>query len=164
MKRLGIVLSILTAVTLLLCGTALAYSATLKPVEAPTVVRLNADVIFTKVNDERAKNGLKPLVRDARLDATAQARADDMFTRNYFSHYDPITGKSMVLIKQTNPQCSEASENIGFSYDIGDNNQKQLDWWLNSKPHHDAILSADNTLTGVAVHGKYVVQHFCVAK
>lgn len=163
MKRLGIVLSVLTAVTFLICGTALAYSATLKPIETPTIVHLNADVVFAKVNDERAKNGLKPLIRDTRLDQTAQERADDMFTRKYFSHYDPITGSGMI--DNQDFQCTGGSENIGLALDMtGDNNKDAVDWWMNSKPHHDAILNPKYTLTGVAVHGGISVQHFCIAK
>jgi uncharacterized protein YkwD len=162
MKRLGIVLAILTAVTIFSCGTALVYSASLKPTEAPqTSVALNADTIFRLVNNERVKAGLKPLVRDSRLDASAQAKADDMAKYNYFDHVrDGKHGYEYIPLGM----CSYKSENIGMTQGYYSNNTQQLDWWMHSKPHHDAILNANYTLTGVAVNGNKVVQHFCIAK
>lgn len=160
MKRLVIVLSAITAVTLLLCGTALAYSATIKPVEAPIVFHLNPDVIFTKVNDERVKNGLQPLVRDSRLDTSAQTKADDMFTNNYYAHINPTTGvNGYTLIP--NGMCSYKSENLSWNWLT---NEGVVSGWLGSKAHHDTILDSRYTLTGVAIHGKIAVQHFCIAK
>lgn len=118
---------------------------------------LDATVIFNLVNDKRVEAGLQPLVRDARLDATAQERALDMTNRNYYGHYDPVTGESMVKIKPTNPECVVASENI----DDAVTNEEAITEWMNSKPHHDAMLDSKYTLTGVAVKGRYIVQHFC---
>lgn len=162
MKRLGIVLAILTAVTIFSCGTALVYSASLKPTEAPqTSVALNADTIFRLVNNERVKAGLKPLVRDLQLDESAQARANDMVNRNYFAHRDPVTNENMVKALSI---CSFNSENIGMTQGYYSNNTQQLYWWMHSKAHHDAILKREYTSTGVAVNGNKAVQIFCIAK
>lgn len=126
-----------------------------KPVDVP----LNADKILELVNAERQKVGVAPLSSDPRLVATAQARVDDMVARNYFAHRDPVTNENMV---KALPYCTFNSENIGNSIDLsGDNNQDTVDWWMNSKPHHDAMLDAKYTLTGIAVNGHYSVQHFC---
>lgn len=38
------------------------------------------------VNEERAKNGVAALTEDARLDTSAQRKADDMATYHYFNH------------------------------------------------------------------------------
>lgn len=130
------------------------------------IIPLNATKIFDLVNAERVKAGLKPLVRDARLDATAQARADDMVARNYFSHYDPVTGENLakILNKYYPDPCSKVSENIIKIVTPEDKNSAAVEWWMNSKPHHDAILLPEYTLTGVAVNGNIGVQHFCIAK
>lgn len=127
-------------------------------VQQPELVKLNADTIFNLVNAERAKNGLQPLIRDARLDATAQSRADDMVARDYFGHNDPVTGEKMI--DKQDAGC-HFSENIISVDDIGEKNTDALKWWMNSKPHHDAILKAEYTSTGVAVNGNKAVQHFC---
>ena len=160
MKRLGIVLSILTAVTIFSCGTALVYGASVRPIEPPTVAFApNANAIFNLVNIERAKVGVKPLVRDARLDAVAQGRANDMSTRNYYGHRDPITDENMV---KHQPYCKYASENL----DGAVTSREAVSEWLGSPSHKQAMLSPDNSISGIgiAVQGGYyvIVQTFCV--
>ncbi len=133
-------------------------------VQQPELVKLNADTIFNLVNAERAKNGLQPLIRDARLDATAQSRADDMVARDYFGHNDPATGENLVNILNGIEVCKDASENIISVDDIGEKNTDALKWWMNSKPHHDAILDTQYDLAGMAVNGDIGVMHFCNLK
>lgn len=160
----------LSTATLLLCASGIIYAAGMKPVQPATVViPLNADMIFNLVNNERTKAGLQPLVRDARLDATARARATDMNQRNYFSHYDPIDGHLMISDKTSlsgATYCSASSENIsnGIFSDNGNFDRNVVRSWMESKLHHDAILNASYTTTGVAINGTKVVQHFCTIK
>lgn len=161
-KKHRVILAVISTAILLICASGLIYASNLKPIEPPKIDHpLNATIIFNLVNKERVKAGLKPLVRDARLDATAQARADDMVARNYFSHNDPMTGENLVNILKTQKQCSGSSENIMNGWGT---NTEIVSVWMGSKPHHDAMLKADYTLTGVAVSGDKVVQHFCIAK
>ena len=168
------VIAILTA--LLITGvsiTVLSQKTPEKPVyvaqetKVTPTVPLNADTIFNLVNAEREKAGIKPLVRDARLDATAQARADDMVARKYFSHFDPLDGHKMINdtnnLAQYNAICY-SSENIISVDDIGEKNTDALKWWMNSKPHHDAILNTEYDLAGMAVNGDVGVMHFCNLK
>ena len=132
---------------------------------AKSVNNLDANSILLLVNNQRISAGLKPLVSDPRLVSSAQVRTDDMVKRNYFSHYDPITGSSLVLILATNPECSAASENIAeYVYPTIDPNKSIYDSWMNSKPHHDAILNKDYSLTGIAISGNKIVEDFCVAE
>lgn len=169
MKRLALALLVVIPVSALIALGLYTYPrfATEKPVityaqpvQQPETIKLNADTIFELVNAERVKNGLQPLIRDARLDESAQQKVDDMATNGYFAHINPTTGvNGYTLIPYG--LCSYQSENIGFSHDTGDNNVKQIQWWMNSKPHHDAILDIQYELTGIAVSGDKVVQHFC---
>ena len=168
MKYLKWTIPITAIFAILFVGLGIYVTQADKPVQSAVngsqvqIEPLNADKILSLVNAERAKVGVAPLVSDPRLVATAQSRADDMVARNYFSHFDPVTGENLAKIKQTNPQCVVASENIGNSIDLsGDNNQETVDWWMNSKAHHDALLDPSYTLTGVSVNGHYSVQHFC---
>lgn len=167
MRKRVLLITLATALLLFVPAVVFALKPHQTTVQAPVYVALNADVIFTKVNDERVKNGLKPLIRDARLDATAQARADDMVTRKYFSHFDPIDGHKMVNDK-TNlggvTFCTISSENLNQVSGNANQNDNAVSSWLGSKPHHDAILDTRYSLTGIAVNGDIVVQHFCIAK
>jgi uncharacterized protein YkwD len=123
-------------------------------------VPLDATKIFNLVNEQRVLAGLKPLVRDARLDASAQAKATDMDVNNYFAHINPTTGvNGYTLIP--NGVCSYKSENISQNWQI---DSGVVSGWMGSKPHHDAILDDQYDITGIAVSGTKVTQHFCNLK
>lgn len=140
--------------------------AQVTPVAKPVDVPLNADKILELVNAERAKAGVAPLISDPRLVQSAQTKADDMAANDYFGHINPVTGvNGYTLIP--NGMCAYKSENIGANIDtIGNQNIIRLESWMNSKPHHDAMLDSKYTLTGVAIKEQapthfVAVQHFC---
>jgi uncharacterized protein YkwD len=156
-------LAVLTISALTFTGLVIYSSQAEKPVEnainTPTAP-LNADTVFNLVNAEREKAGHKPLMRDARLDQSAQIKADDMANNYYFDHVNPITGvRGNSLIPQG--MCSYKSENIILVDNIGEKNTDAIKWWMNSKPHHDAILDTQYNLAGMAVNGDIGVMHFC---
>ncbi len=168
MRKKVALIALITA--LLITGvtfTVLSQKPTQTAPETPTAQvtkPLNADTIFELVNQEREKAGLQPLVRDARLDASAQAKADDMANNNYFAHVNPVTGvDGYTLIP--NGICSYKSENISEMVDdYGDNNLDTILGWMGSESHRNALLNADYDLAGMAVSGNKVVQHFCNLK
>jgi len=161
------IIGIVTIILLAGAGSYVVYAVQPEPVK-PVVVKevpLNADTIFTLVNAERTKAGVKPLIRNAILDQTAQDKATDMDKNNYFSHFRPGATTNYVWDNPIWAQmCVRNSENIGWNSGHSDDNVSQLKWWMNSKAHHDAILNPGYTLTGVAVSSDKVVQHFCIAK
>ncbi len=123
-----------------------------------------AGELLKLVNAERAKVGVGPLVESIKLDLSAQYKASDMLNRNYYSHYDPITGKaSFDVIYSTGIECSNSGENIAEHSSA----KAAVEAWMNSKPHREAMLNPKNTLTGFGVagldkNGYYLfVEHFC---
>ncbi len=171
MKKLA-GLSIILAILAIIIGVIVFYPRTTeKPVQSAVNAPqepLNADKIFALVNQERIKAGIAPLIRDSRLDASAKFKADDMVARNYFDHYDPSSPAVMNGVQKAyelteHKVCSYASENIVWiKYKTPqEDNQEAVDWWMNSKAHHDAMLDAKYTLTGLAVNDGKIVQHFC---
>lgn len=168
------VLIILTA--LLITGVSITVLSQKTP-EKPVYVAqnenipLNADTLFNLVNAEREKVGLKPLIRDARLDQSAQFKADDMVARNYFSHYDPTDEKTMNGVQKgyelTNHNtCEYVSENAATNLTKTPNkdNEDTIASWMNSEAHRNAILDSQYDITGVAISGDKIVQHFCNLK
>jgi uncharacterized protein YkwD len=160
MKKLFIAL-----VAVLLVGVI--YLANYEVKSAPTAptqaTELKADTIFNLVNAERTKAGLAPLVRDTRLDESAQIKADDMTANNYFAHINPETGvNGYTLIP--NGICSYKSENIIKVDKVGEKNTDAIEWWMNSKPHREAILSQEYDIAGMAVSGNVGTMHFCNLK
>jgi uncharacterized protein YkwD len=139
------------------------YTQSQKPVQSAVIAPqtpLDANKILELVNAERQKVGVAPLTSDPRLVASAQAKADEMVANDYFGHVSPVTGvDGYTLIP--NGICVYKSENIsGYHKSDG----SVIIGWLGSKPHHDTMLDAKYTLTGVAANSDIVVQHFCQVK
>lgn len=121
-----------------------------------------ADKILELVNIERAKVGVAPLTSDPRLVASAQAKANDMLTNDYYGHSNPKTG---VHGYEYIPHgiCRFKSENL----DGANSSEEAVNELLASPPHKMAMLSSRYQLIGIAVvqiapkNTHYVVQHFC---
>jgi uncharacterized protein YkwD len=102
------------------------------------------------VNDYRIKNGAAKLTPDATLAASAQAHADDMFTRHYFSHADP-EGRT-PYDRLNNKSYTKVGENIiQGNVASGLTPAKILEQWIASPPHKETLLAPDWKITGVGV-------------
>jgi uncharacterized protein YkwD len=94
--------------------------------------------MLAAVNRERAAKGVPPLKREPRLDRAAQAHADDMLKRSYYSHDTP-EGKSVMAREQAAGYIAyEAGENIArgqFSI------EEVMKGWMGSSQHREHLLS-----------------------
>ena len=138
---------------------------------AMPVGEASADVTFNQrmlelVNRERSANGLRPVVADATLGATAEdapyngcgftvlGRAKDMGQRNYFSHTILGCGTQSVfnMLNSTGLVYSGAGENIAWLNGTTDplvaaeNLHSQL---MGSPGHRANILNANFTKVGI---------------
>ena len=94
--------------------------------------------MLARVNRERSERGLAPLRRHPRLDDAAQAHADDMFRRRYYSHDTPEGKTAMDRIQAMGYRAKYAGENIArgqYSVD------EVMDGWMESKTHREHLLS-----------------------
>ena len=115
---------------------------------------------FALVNEERAKVSVKPLVLDERLNQSAQMKADELVRegRNANPHINNSGVHGTSYAHQLVSQCHTASENLLFSPTTA---REGVWWWLSSKPHREAMLLDRWEITGFAISGGYVVEHFC---
>ena len=196
MKRRTAIITTIVAfiVPFLLLGTYALSSLSHTPVrEANTTPQSKYDVgppdaseLLELVNAERAKYGVAPLVMDDRLNQSAQMKADDMVTYNYFSHINHDGRHGYQYVFDTAPgTCTQAGENIQAT--PNGTSRTAFNRWVNSKSHHDAMINPKNTHTGFGVsHDDYLkasevdpslhynggnssnvyisVEHFCVAR
>ncbi|AET61310.1 CAP domain-containing protein [Paenibacillus terrae] len=109
------------------------------------------------VNNERSKNGLKPLTSDAKLTEVALAKAKDMSTNNYFDHTSPTYGSPFDMMKKFGVTYTYAGENIAMGQQTP---QEVMKAWMNSQGHRENILKAEYTQIGVAYYNGYWVQEF----
>mgnify|MGYP000871518715 FL=1 len=151
------IISITAVLSLLLIGSGLFVMnadstpnvtpvATVQPVQKPQPPTV--DELLRLVNEERAKVGVAPLVIDARLNQSAQKKADDMVKNNYFAHVSPVDGRQgYTYIFDVMPECKEGSENYYF-HDKRASSELALDWWRQSPPHIKAIRDPNYYSTG----------------
>jgi uncharacterized protein YkwD len=130
-------------------------------IEPPTVERL-----LELTNAERVKAGVKPLILDERLNASAQKKVDEMAIEGWDDtpHINDAGFNTGYYIPQFMPECRWFSENVlGDAVDVysGFNN------WMNSESHREAILDTRYEYVGFGVikgldqRGGFVAQHFC---
>ncbi|WP_342414618.1 CAP domain-containing protein [Paenibacillus sp. FSL R10-2782] len=122
----------------------------------PSKSQFAAEVVKL-VNNERSKNGLKPLTSDAKLTEVALAKAKDMSTNNYFSHTSPTYGSPFDMMKKFGVSYTYAGENIAMGQQTP---QEVMKAWMNSQGHRENILKAEYTQIGVAYYNGYWVQEF----
>jgi len=113
----------------------------------PTVSPRQADSLTVDLNAERARNGLRPLVRDAALDRIAYAKAMDMAARSYFGHTDPDGITFYDRMREFKWPTDYVAENIAFDRDERSANSA----FNTSPPHHQNIVDPNERRIGIAV-------------
>lgn len=126
--------------------------ATTAPVSTP-----NVNDLLVIINEERLKAGVKPLTIDDRLNSSAQQKADQMALTGEYGHVD---SKGKHGYEYITVECIYKSENLNAGM-LTRNYRQTVDSWLNSPAHKQAMLSDEYEITGIAIKGDYVVQHFC---
>ncbi|ESU33979.1 hypothetical protein G3A_03470 [Bacillus sp. 17376] len=110
--------------------------------------------VIQLTNQERAKNGLKPLAADWQLSRVARYKSADMRDKNYFSHTSPTYGSPFTMMKNFGTNYRSAAENIAAGQRTPN---EVVQSWMNSPGHRKNILSPAYTHIGVghATGGNY---------
>jgi uncharacterized YkwD family protein len=132
-----------------------------KPVAAPSTAAVSAyeQKVAELTNQERTKNGLKPLALDTELSKVAREKSRDMQSKNYFSHTSPTYGSPFDMMKKFGITYRSAGENIAMGQPTPEAVVKA---WMNSDGHRKNILSPNFTHIGVGhvASGNYWTQMF----
>lgn len=105
-----------------------------------------AEAVLSLVNQERSKQGLKPLTLSDKLTSIANTKAQDMAKNGYFSHTSPTYGSPFDMLHEFGVSYSNAGENIA----AGQKTPEQvMNDWMNSSGHRANILNKNYTQLGV---------------
>jgi uncharacterized protein YkwD len=105
-------------------------------------------------NAHRARVGCGPLRWDNRTGSVAQAHADDMVRRDYFSHTNPEGQSPFDRLRAAGVTYAAAAENIAYGYPTA---AGVLQGWLNSEGHRRNLENCEYTHHGVGLNrGKWV--------
>ncbi len=98
-------------------------------------------------NEIRDEHGLEQLRRSPRLERAAQAKAEDMLERDYWSHFAPDGTSPWSFIKEVNYSYRYAGENLAKSFQT---NQGVIQGWMQSYDHRNNLLDSRFTEIGIA--------------
>lgn len=121
-------------------------------------VRVLREQICALANVERAKVGAKPLVLEAVRSDVAQAHAEDMIARNYFSHTSPDGDGPDDRLRSAGVTWSTWGENIAMN--SSGTASAVMTQWMNSSGHRANILNGSFGRLGVGKQQSDWVQVF----
>jgi len=104
--------------------------------------------IIALTNQQRATAGLNTLNVDSRLTAAAQAKANNMFSEQYWDHFGPNGETPWMFISQAGYQYVYAGENLAKGFRTAEG---VYEAWMASPTHRDNIMSGNYKDIGVAV-------------
>ena len=130
----------------------LAVMTVLRSMNAHAEIGLDAteQQVLDLINEERARNGLGPLVPTQTLDAAADWMAQDIATMAQLSHTDTLgRGLRDRLNAFDYPSNSSIRENIAAGYSGA---EAVVQAWIDSPGHYANILATDAQAIGIALY------------
>jgi uncharacterized protein YkwD len=109
---------------------------------------ININDLLNQTNQERAANGLPALHLDQRLDSSAQMKAGNMFSEDYWAHVSPSGIQPWYWFTKAGYPYSYAGENLAKDFDT---TAGVMAGWMNSPGHRANILNTHYVDVGFAV-------------
>lgn len=99
---------------------------------------MSVSELLQDTNNQRDGNGLGGLGLNDQLNAAAQAKANDMAARDYWSHNTPDGTPPWTFITNAGYHYQTAGENLAYGFDTSD---YTVTAWMNSPEHRANILN-----------------------
>lgn len=112
--------------------------------------------LLASTNTERTQNNLTGLTLNPALSQAAQAKANDMITRNYWSHSTPDGQEPWVFINQTGYQYEAAGENLAYGFA---SSSGAVTGWMNSPGHRANLLNNTYSEVGFGIANSHNYQN-----
>ncbi|HET6924630.1 MAG TPA: CAP domain-containing protein [Candidatus Saccharimonadales bacterium] len=104
--------------------------------------------LLSDTNAQRSDNGLPGLGLNSQLDQAAQAKANDMAARDYWSHNTPDGQTPWSFIIAAGYNYQTAGENLAYGFDSA---SETVTGWMNSPEHRANILNTTYKEVGFGV-------------
>lgn len=109
---------------------------------------VNQTGLLENTNNQRLNNGSAALKLNGLLTSAAQAKANDMVARGYWSHNTPDGQEPWVFFAQAGYQYAAAGENLAYGF-ITSNDT--VIGWMNSPAHKENLLNGTFTEVGFGI-------------
>lgn len=107
-----------------------------------------ASQLVTYTNDERAENKVAALAENTFLANAAQAKAEDMAAKSYFSHQSPDGRQPWDFIKEAGYDFQYAGENLAVRFV---DSKDVVDAWMQSPTHRANITKTQYREIGIGI-------------
>lgn len=104
--------------------------------------------LLDATNQDRATDKLTMLQLNMQLQAAAQAKANDMVRRNYWSHVTPTGQQPWDFITAVHYQYQTAGENLAYGFT---SSSGVLNAWMNSPEHRANLLNTTYRQVGFGI-------------
>jgi uncharacterized protein YkwD len=142
--------SSLLAIALLLVGLQVGYNYIIAG-QARILgyaTNVSAQAVRTEINESRLQNGFSELTADEQLNKAASLKAEDMFTKGYWSHNAPDGTQPWKWFESAGYDYQNAGENLAKDFKTSEGVTRA---WLNSASHKKNMLNPEFENVGVAV-------------
>lgn len=104
--------------------------------------------LLDDTNSQRTSNGVATLAINSELDAAAQAKANDMAARDYWSHNTPDGKTPWTFITAAGYDYQTAGENLAYGFTTA---ADTITGWMNSPEHRANVLSTSYRDVGFGI-------------
>ena len=109
---------------------------------------MSASQLFQDTNSQRSSNNLSALSTNSALNAAAQAKANDMVSKDYWAHNSPSGDTPWTFITNAGYKYQAAGENLAYGFD---NSSDTITGWMNSAEHRANILNSNYVDVGFGI-------------
>ncbi len=128
----------LPAVIGLIAGASILLSGSSQPSKSVLSYGTSTpDSLLSATNERRSENNIPALQSDSELSKAAQLKADDMVSKNYWSHVTPDGKQPWYFIQKSGYSYSAAAENLAYGFT---SSKDTINGWMNSPEHKAAML------------------------
>lgn len=106
----------------------------------PYATAMSIDGLVNETNQRRDAQHETPLQLSAQLTKAAQAKAQDMVERNYWSHNTPDGHAPWEFINNAGYSYKKAGENLAYGFQ---DEKNVVSGWMNSPGHRDNMLDVN---------------------
>lgn len=127
------------------------FTATLHPVSGSILgyaSNITVSEVIVQTNTQRAASGLRELTFNQQLTQAATAKAQNMFSNNYWAHTSPDGTQPWDFIKSAGYTYKIAGENLARDFD---STSPMVSAWMASPTHRANIMNPRYEEIGVAV-------------
>ena len=109
---------------------------------------MSSSALLSATNSQRTNNSRSSLTINQQLTSAAQAKANDMVARNYWSHNTPDGQQPWVFVSNAGYKYTKAGENLAYGFATSSDT---VIGWMNSATHKANLLDSAFSEVGFGI-------------